>query len=518
MSKSNVRIIPAFLMAAFLVACSDQSGAPQQDTASEPMSETDSEMAAAETADTASDSNMIGEVIETQLGAVRGETVTEVGKTALIFRGIPYAAPPVGDLRWKPPQPAQAWDGVRDTTEWPNRCPQGESSMGAGGPISEDCLYLNVVTAAESADEERPVMVFFHGGGLTSGTGNSTTYNHPMLPNKGVVLVTVNSRLGPIGYLAHPALSAESEDGVSGNYGTLDLKASLEWVQNNIEAFGGDPDNVTIFGESGGGTKTISQMATPLTEGLFHKAIVESGSALVSERRVTMLEDAEATGEKLVETLGIAESDDMLAAMRDVSWEALIAAAREDDVGFRANVVVDGEIIPDTVNELFKQGRQHDVPLIVGANEGERSLQTSVPLMANLHSASASSPTYVYNFSHLPKGWREEEGCVAFHGLELTYVFGAVPIGLESPTTLFLARGGGCSPATPETDELDYEVAENAATVWAQFAKTGDPSVEGLVDWPAYTEENNRYVDIGGTFEVKTGIEDAYVAPPEDDE
>jgi para-nitrobenzyl esterase len=386
--------------------------------------------------------------------------------------------------------------------------------MGAASPISEDCLYLNVVTTAQTADDRQPVMVFFHGGGLTSGTGNSTTYNHPKLPSKGVVVVTVNSRLGPIGYLAHPALSAESEHGVSGNYGALDLKASLEWVQANIEAFGGDPGNVTIFGESGGGTKTISQMASPLTKGLFHKAIVESGSALVSPDRVTMLEDAEATGAKLVAALGIDGAEDVAAAMRGVTWEALIEAARKEEVGFQANVVVDGHIIPDTVNNLFREGRQHDVPLIVGANEGERSLQTNVPLMANLHSASASSSTYVYNFSHLPKGWREEEGCVAFHGLELTYVFGAVPIGLTSPTTLYLARGGGCSPEVPETDELDFTVADNAVTIWAQFARTSDPSVPGLIDWPAYTEADPRYLDIGGTLEVGTGIENAYVAPP----
>src|SRR5262249_39742587 len=157
--------------------------------------------------------------------------VTDVGFTAFIYKGIPYAAPPVGDLRWKAPQPAAAWQGERAATEWPNRCPQGQSSMGTGAPIAEDCLYLNVVTAAKSADEKRPVMVFFHGGGLTSGTGSSTTYNHPGLPNKGVVVVTVNSRLGPMGYLAHPALTAEGPG--SGNFGTLDLKASLEWVRDN---------------------------------------------------------------------------------------------------------------------------------------------------------------------------------------------------------------------------------------------------------------------------------------------
>ncbi len=233
LKTSNTTLASVLGSVLLLAACADETASPQVDEAAE------------------AGSGAIGEVVQTSLGAVRGETVTENDVTAYIYRGIPYATPPVGDLRWKAPQPAAAWDGELDATEWPNRCPQGESSMGAGGPISEDCLYLNVVTAAESSDERRPVMVFFHGGGLTTGTGNSTTYNHPMLPNKGVVLVTVNSRLGPIGYLAHPALSQESGTG-SGNYGTQDLRTSLEWVRDNIEAFGGDPSNVTIFGESAG--------------------------------------------------------------------------------------------------------------------------------------------------------------------------------------------------------------------------------------------------------------------------
>lgn len=452
----------------------------------------------------------IGEVVETPLGSVRGDTVSENGKTAFIFKGIPYATPPVGDLRWRAPEPPEAWDGELDATDWPDRCPQGESSMGAGGPISEDCLYVNVVTAAESNTERRPVMVFFHGGGLTTGTGNSTTYNHPMLATKGVVTVTVNSRLGPMGYLAHPALTDESDYG-SGNYGTLDLKASLDWVKNNISAFGGDPDNVTIFGESGGGTKTISQMATPLARGLFDSAIVESGSALVSPQRVTMLEAAEAKGVEFATKLGIEPSADVAAELRKVSWQDLVKAA--SDVGFRANVVVDGTVIPKPVSEMFEKGEQAQVPLIVGANEGERSLQTSVPLMANLHSASGA-PTYVYNFTHLPIGWRREEGCVAFHGLELTYVFGAVPNGLESRTTQFLAGGGGCSVGVPEHDEQDLWLAERSAEIWASFAFDGDPSVNGLIEWDQYTEDNNVYLDIGIPLEMKENVQSSYVAPP----
>jgi para-nitrobenzyl esterase len=464
------------------------------------------------TAETRGAAATVGEVVQTKHGAVRGETVTELENvTAFIYRGIPYAAPPVGELRWKAPQPVAAWEGERDATQWPNRCPQGQSNMGTGSAISEDCLYLNVVTAAKTADEKRPVIVFFHGGGLTSGTSSSTTYNHPTLPNKGVVLVTANSRLGPIGYLAHPALTKESGHG-SGNYGTLDLKASLEWIRDNIAAFGGDPGNVTIMGESGGGTKVISQMASPLTEGLFHKAIVESGSGLATSARSLKLADAEGMGVKLATALGIKDGPDVLTAMRAASWEQILEAARKEEVGFRASPVVDGYVIPEPVNEMFMAGKQRSVPLIVGANQGEASLQTSVPQTADMHSKVA--PTYVYNFTQLPLGWRQEKGCVAFHGLELTYVFGAIPIGLASPTTQGLARGGGCSVRVPEHDEQDLKVADQAATIWAQFAKTGNPSVQGLIEWPAYTADNKAYLLLGTPLEAQVGVESSYIAPP----
>ncbi|RYG21419.1 MAG: hypothetical protein EON93_25935 [Burkholderiales bacterium] len=175
--------------------------------------------------------------------------------------------------------------------------------------------------------------------------------------------------------------------------------------------------------------------------------------------------------------------------------------------------MVDGHVIPEPVNAIFAAGKQAKVPLIVGANAGESSLKTNVPLMANLHSK-AGNPTWVYNFTHLPKGWREEKGCVAFHGLELTYVFGAVPLGLSSPTTLFLAGGGGCTNQVPATDENDAKVGNDAATVWAQFAKTGNPSVPGLIEWPAYTEQNNAYLDIGAPLTAKTNIQGSYTAPP----
>jgi para-nitrobenzyl esterase len=457
----------------------------------------------------------VGHVVNTKSGKVSGTTVEDGGEKVHIFKGIPYAAPPVGEWRWKAPQPVKPWSDVRDATNWRNQCAQRAGSrMGVSGQISEDCLYLNVVTAARTTSEKRPVMVFFHGGGLTSGTGNSLTYNNTALPRKGVVVVTVNSRLGPLGYMAHPALSAESGRGASGNYGTLDLIASLRWVKENIEAFGGNPDNVLIFGESGGGTKTLSLLTSPLAKGLFHKAIVESGSALITPERVTTLERAEAAGKRIASKLGMDNAENQLAGLRAAKWEDIVAAAGDKEVDFPANLVVDGYVLPQSVHDTIKNGKQHDVPLMVGANEGERGeLQQNVPMLANLMSSTAKSKTYVYNFAHVPTGWRNLP-CVAFHGLELPYVFGYIPKGLTSPTLLYLSAGGGCNTPDPKPDQLDHEVAENTMRMWVAFAKIGNPSVKGLIEWPAYTEQNDQYIHIGQKLQVKKGIKSSYVAPP----
>jgi len=467
------------------------------------------------TASIAAAPSAVSEVVQTQTGKIAGVAVDDGGEKVYLFKAVPYAAPPVGELRWKAPQAVKPWDGVRDGTKWSSQCAQrAGSAMGEPGAISEDCLYLNVVTAAKNIGEKRPVMVFFHGGGLTTGTGNSTTYANTALPRKGVVVVTVNSRLGPIGYMAHPALSKESGRKASGNYGTLDLIASLRWVKDNITQFGGDPNNVMIFGESGGGSKTLSVLASPLSKGLFHRAGVESGSALSSQARVTTLEQGEAAGKRVSAKLGLDKSADELAALRAAKWEDIIAAAGDREVDFPANVVVDGYILPQSVHDTLATGKQHDVPLIVGANEGEqRELQETVPLLAGLMSGSAKSKVYVYNFAHVPKGWRELP-CVAFHGLELPYVFGNVPNGLTSPTLLYLSRGGGCTTRDAGPDQTDTVVADNAMRMWAAFAKTGNPSVKGLIEWPAYSDKNDQYLRIGQTLEVKQGIKGSYVAPP----
>lgn len=459
------------------------------------------------------DSDSLTTMVMTKDGPVRGEEAQYEGKDIFVFRGLPYAAPPAGDLRWKPPQPVKSWTDVRDATEFGDRSPQGESRLTESGEMSEDCLNLNVLTPAARADESLPVMVFFHGGGLSIGTGNSPTYTYTALPAQGVVVVTVNQRLGPFGYFSHPALAKESEHDSSGNYGALDQIAALKWVKANIASFGGDPGNVTIFGESGGGSKVLSCMASPLAEGLFHRAVIESGSRSSRPEAVTPREQAEEMGVKLAAKLGIeADDDKALEKLRDASWEDILEASAAEDVGYMANLSIDGWVLPRSVHETFAQGKQSDVPLIVGANEGESSeLMQSVPELA-ASMKSVSSDAWVYVFSYVPPGWREP-GCYAFHGLELAYVFGHLE-SLTTPTMVYLGMAAGCPTDTdPEPSADDEKVADNSMKIWAQFAKEGNPSVDGLIDWPAYTPDNDKYLDIGAKLEVKEGVADSGKAP-----
>ena len=252
------------------------------------------------------------DVVKTDAGYISGTVLGEPDKPVHVYRGIPYAAPPVGDLRWKPPQPVAPWSGIRECTAFSAFAPQMEFlGVKLDIPQSEDCLYLNVFTPAKKASEKLPVMVWMHGGGFYCGSGNEPYYNGLSLPSKGVVLVNVNMRLGPLGCLAHPLLSRESAKGVSGNYLFLDMIAALRWVQKNIAAFGGDPGNVTIFGESGGSAKVVNLMASPLAKGLFHRAIGESGGG-----RGTPLKEMEARGERVFARLGVDKEKDPLSAAR----------------------------------------------------------------------------------------------------------------------------------------------------------------------------------------------------------
>ena len=268
-----------------------------------------------------------GESVKVQQGLVSGMAGKNPDVT--VYRGIPYAAPPVGDLRWKAPQPPASWKDTREAKQFGNSCPQTSYPSGSiyqskPEPMSEDCLYLNIWTAAKSAKERRPVMVWIHGGGFTRGSGSSSSYDGEILSHKGVVLVTINYRLGVFGFLAHPELTAESGHHASGNYAILDQIAALQWVKKNIAGFGGDPNKVTIFGESAGSWAVNALMASPLAKGLFQRAIGESGASFAPMRT---LAESEKIGEKVAASLGATQ--DVLKTLRSKSTEELLKAGNE---------------------------------------------------------------------------------------------------------------------------------------------------------------------------------------------
>lgn len=456
-------------------------------------------------------------VTRTIEGLGKVECINQNDTDTIACRGIPYAQPPVGNLRWKAPKTVKPWDGVLEATEWPNRAPQPEDGIGLG-TISEDCLYVNVTAPAEP-EAPLPVMVFLHGGGLNVHTGNSLVYNHTDLPQQGLIMVTVNMRLGAMGYMAHPALTAESANNASGNYGTLDMIEALKWVRDYIHSFGGDNTNVTIFGESGGGSKVISLLTSPLAEGLFHRAIVESGSGSVLYP-TRDLAAGEATGVTLQEELGI-EGDPSdpttLAAMRAKTMDEIVA------VSYAGSLTVDGWVLQESIPTIFESGNQINVPLMCGAQTRDlgTDLQQSVPALASYMSA-IQPDTYVYVFSHLPDNWRDQPRCAAFHGLELPYVFGNIPEGLNATIISYFASPSFCF-GEHGYDESDFIVADTSVKLWAQFAKTGNPNYPGIEndiagadEWPAYAagEGTNYYLEIADPLKVGTDPASAHIPAP----
>ena len=293
-------------------------------------------------------------MVGTTNGAVRGTSSGSVNE----FLGIPYAAPPVGALRWQPPQPAANWSGVRDATQFAPHCPQSATPFGQAS-TSEDCLFLNVFTPSrQQAGARHPVMVWIHGGALV--TGESNDYNPAKLVEDGVTVVTINYRLGALGFLAHPALA--DANGQSGDYGLMDQQAALRWVQRNIASFGGDPRNVTIFGESAGGLSTLSQIASPAARGLFSRAIVESGSYNLTQ---ASLASAEAAGQAFAAKAGC--SDQAAACLRSLPVSTILA--NENAGGYTPNI--NSEVLPQTLKTAFATGEFNRVPIINGTNHDE---------------------------------------------------------------------------------------------------------------------------------------------------
>ena len=460
-------------------------------------------------------------IVEISSGKINGYATSNDTFTWL---GIPYAKATVGELRWKPPQKITSWEGVLDCTQWGDQCGQGDLGPASFGNLSEDCLNLNVVAPKNTDNKKLPVMVWFHGGGFHAMSANNFTYNYTALPAKGVILVSVNHRLGPLGYMAHPALTAESENGVSGNYGQLDLIAALKWVKENISVFGGDADCVTIFGESGGGGKTFYLINSPLAKGLFHRAIIQSGVGLIGERHTPLLSEAEARGVTLVEKMGIKDDRDVLKKMREKPWQDVVKASQEISFNDIRLVTIDKWYLMDNPASVFDQKRHNDVPIIIGACRTDMvyGMIKGITDWASLISKNSQSNIYAFLFGHVPTRWRKE-GVVAFHGIEVPYVFGCHRVGLKTGTMLNLSRTGGAKQPDPGIDELDDYIADKMTEMWTQFAKTGDPNIQGKITdettWTPYDSAKDNFLLISDDevpLRMETGVADHYVPPPKD--
>ncbi len=427
-------------------------------------------------------------------GTLEGAVDSATG--VLVFRGIPYAAPPVGTLRWRPPQPVARWRGVRQADRLAANCTQTQTfddidPFAAG--VSEDCLYLNVWTTATGATRpRRPVMVWIHGGGFVAGFGGEERHHGARLARKGVVVVTLNYRLGPLGFLLHPALAAESPHHAAGNYGLLDQIAALEWVRRNIARFGGDPTQVTIFGESAGAMSVGALIGSPLAKGLFHRAILQSGTGIgVGVQR---RDSAEAQGLRLATALGVTDTGPAAAArLRAVSADTLLAAALT--VGAPAGdgrptpmpirLVVDGWSLPRPVDSAIAGGTANVVPLIVGSNADEDVAVFGAPSrsLARLVTRRGSR-AYMYVFTRAgDDSINRQRG--AYHSAEITFAFGR-------PRPLLPSAG---------RTAYDSTLAEAMSDYWTAFATSGDPNAGSIANrwprWPVYDPATDAYLELG---------------------
>ncbi len=456
--------------------------------------------------------SLLEDPLEIDAGYISGTMIGTLDNAARVYRGIPYAAPPLGDLRWKAPQPVTPWSGIRESTHFTDMAIQESDLVNEMMRLedSEDCLYLHVVTPAKSRHQRLPVMVWFHGGGFTIGTSSDALYNNQRLASNGVITVSVNHRLGVLGLLAHPQLTTES--GTSGNYMVLDMIAALQWVQNNIEAFGGNPNNVTIFGQSGGGMKVSSLMASPMAAGLFDKVIIQSGAPFPDSG--LPLTDLEANGEQLFAALGVTTLEES----REIDPEDIVAADNElhsSGVCGGWSTAIDNVVLYGSPLDVIAAGQGNPVHMIAGANAGELGqfsniISTYVQMFNGVRST--GKRTYAYVFDHVPGNWREMGG-VAVHGMELEYVFGDFDGTISSPNWWLMglmemqATGNptfmGIPPILTEVDQM---VSENTMALWANFAKTGYPFIFHTILWPEWSPCTDRYLYIADPLQKMSGF------------
>ena len=492
------------------------------------------------------------QTVRTADGSVRGATANGVS----VFKGIPFAAAPVGDLRWRAPQPAKPWTGVRDATKFGADCvqvtPPFAAAMGAVSAKSEDCLFLNVWRPANAKPGAKlPVMVWIYGGAFLFGSGALPTYDGTAFAKQGVVLVTLNYRLGRFGFFAHPALSAEHPEEAKGNYAFMDQIAALKWVRQNIAAFGGNPGNVTIFGESAGGVSVHNLLVSPLSRGLFHKAISESGGARdgILTGRPMRADNAdrdykvsgETIGLTFARKMGVSGSDGAaLAALRALSADQVLDSGATTDgpngPPTYPGPILDGKLVTETAETAYKAGRQMKVPLMIGSNSAEVpggfvSGDTKDALFASFGRgkdaamaaydpagtvdlaalssmvntdrvwaeparftarafAAQGAPAFVYRFSYVADSMKAMAKQGAPHASELDYVFDTVDNRFKDKLTAD-----------------DKKVARMMNTYWVNFAKTGDPSGKGLPRWPMNNARTNLILDFQPDATIYTGVD-----------
>ena len=477
-------------------------------------------------------SDPVDTAVRTRAGVLTGTAGQRPGIRA--FLGIPFAAPPVDSLRWRAPKPASAWKGTRAANRFSASCIQGPNTPFGPwtseflllGPTSEDCLYLNVWTAAR-ASSRWPVLVYVYGGGFSSGSGDVPVYDGSRLAEKGLVVVNMNYRVGALGFLAHPELTKES--GASGNYGLMDQVAALKWVHDNIAAFGGDPSRVTVAGQSAGAMSVFLLTASPLAKGLFHRAVIESGPGGLASMGVSSARsvararaDAEKDGVAYAEKLGVHS----LAELRALPASKFIG-------GGRFGAVVDGRFLVEDPSVTFAAGRQNDVPTITGLNAdegsasptygkataeayraqvqqrfGDRAAQAlaiypagsdsearrsqiqsgrdlgvaGVQRLLEERARTAHTPAFAYYFDHaIP--WPEHPEFGAFHTSEVPYVFGTLDV-LQRPWA-----------------DVDRRLSQIMMTYWTNFATRGDPNSAGLPRWPAFSPAAPTLMRLGERFE-----------------